>query len=53
MTTHDHTEIVQGCYRCELSANEVDPRFDVTPEQAYGRKRAQREAMHLTEDTTD
>lgn len=32
MTAHDHREIVPGCYRCELNANELDPRFDVRPE---------------------
>jgi len=29
MTTHDHREIVVGCYRCELNADELDPRSDV------------------------
>lgn len=29
MTAHTHTTIVPGCYRCELSADEVNPSFDV------------------------
>jgi hypothetical protein len=31
MSEHDHRAFVPGCYRCELSADEIDPRFDVMP----------------------
>lgn len=31
MSVHDHKTIVEGCYRCELNADELDPRFDVKP----------------------
>lgn len=33
MTAHDHRVYVEGCYRCELSLDEVDPRFDVEPDE--------------------
>ena len=29
MSAHDHRTYVEGCYRCELSRDELDPRFDV------------------------
>ena len=31
MSAHDHKTVVEGCYRCELNADEMDPRFDVKP----------------------
>lgn len=39
MTAHNHSEHVEGCFRCELSHDELDPRFDVPKpnEQEQGR----------------
>ena len=30
MTAHNHSEHVEGCFRSELSRDELDPRFDVS-----------------------
>lgn len=30
MTAHNHSEHVEGCFVCELSRDELDPRFDVS-----------------------
>lgn len=31
MSAHDHRAYVEGCFRCEISRDELDPRFDVEP----------------------
>lgn len=52
MTAHDHREFVEGCYRCDLSRDEVSEQKPTTDEHLRGRW-SNGDPVHIITDGVD